>query len=136
MRESCTLESWTVGSYVVNLDRPNLSGFINMSFHWNHLITSLDSFSKTFMRLLGPSWQLTVHCHQQHLLNMHLWWQRRFISRKYPTKLDQVLKPKISLREKCPYWKLFWSVFSHIRTKYGEILCISPYSVRMREITD
>ena len=27
----------------------------------------------------------------------------------------------------------FWSVFSRIRTKYGEILRISPYSVRMRE---
>ena len=30
----------------------------------------------------------------------------------------------------------FWSVFSRIRTKYGEILCISPYSVRMWENTD
>ena len=26
--------------------------------------------------------------------------------------------------------------FSLIRTKYGEILCISPYSVRMRESTE
>ena len=24
-----------------------------------------------------------------------------------------------SLREKCPYSKFFWSVFSHIRTEYG-----------------
>ena len=30
----------------------------------------------------------------------------------------------------------FWSVFSRIRTEYGEILRISPYSVRMRENTD
>ena len=30
----------------------------------------------------------------------------------------------------------FWSVFSHIRTEYGEILRIFPYSVRMRENTD
>ena len=30
----------------------------------------------------------------------------------------------------------FWSVFSHIRTEYGEIRRISPYSVRMRENTD
>ena len=30
----------------------------------------------------------------------------------------------------------FWSVFSHIRTEYGEIHRISPYSVRMRENTD
>ena len=26
-----------------------------------------------------------------------------------------------SLREKCPYLEIFWSVFSGIRTKYGEI---------------
>ena len=30
----------------------------------------------------------------------------------------------------------FWSVFSRIRTEYGDILCISPYSVRVRENTD
>ena len=30
----------------------------------------------------------------------------------------------------------FWSVFSRIRTEYGEILRISLYSVRMRENTD
>ena len=28
---------------------------------------------------------------------------------------------------------VFWSVFSFIRTKYGEILIISPYSVQMHE---
>ena len=41
-----------------------------------------------------------------------------------------------TLREKCPYLEFFWSVFSHIWTEYGEILRISPYSVRMRENTD
>ena len=32
-------------------------------------------------------------------------------------------EPKLtnSLRKKCPYSELFWSVFSHIRTEYGEI---------------
>ena len=30
----------------------------------------------------------------------------------------------------------FWSIFSRIWTEYGEILPISPYSVRMRENTD
>ena len=39
---------------------------------------------------------------------------------------------KDALREKCPYSEFFWSVFSRIRTEYGEILRISPYSVRMR----
>ena len=36
----------------------------------------------------------------------------------------------------CPYSELFWSVFSRIPTEYGEILLISPYSVRMRRNTD
>ena len=33
-------------------------------------------------------------------------------------------------------FRVFWSVFSRIRTESGEILRISPYSVRMRENTD
>ena len=41
-----------------------------------------------------------------------------------------------TLLEKFPYSELFWSTFSRIRTEYGEILCISPYLVRMRENTD
>ena len=38
-----------------------------------------------------------------------------------------------SLRENCPYLELFWSAFSRIRTEYGKIRSISPYSVRVRE---
>ena len=41
-----------------------------------------------------------------------------------------------TLREKCPCLEFFWSVFSPIRTEYGEILRISQYSVGMRENTD
>ena len=41
-----------------------------------------------------------------------------------------------ALPEKCLYSELFWSRFSRIRTEYGEILRISPYSVRMWENTD
>ena len=37
-----------------------------------------------------------------------------------------------TLREKCPYSVLFWSVFSRIRTEYGEMWSISPYLVQMR----
>ena len=40
-----------------------------------------------------------------------------------------------ALREKCPHSVFFWSVFSRIRTKYGEIPSVSLYSVRMRENT-
>ena len=42
----------------------------------------------------------------------------------------------MSLREKCRYSELFWSVFSRIRTEYGEMRCISAHSVRIRENTD
>ena len=41
-----------------------------------------------------------------------------------------------TLRKKCSYSELFWSVFSRILTEYREILRISPYSARMRENTD
>ena len=47
---------------------------------------------------------------------------------------DQSLK--VTLHEEFPYLELFWSAFSRIRTEYGEILRISPYSVRIREIAD
>ena len=46
------------------------------------------------------------------------------------------LEVVITLREKCPYSEFFWSIFSRIRTEYGEIQSISPYPVRMRENTD
>ena len=45
--------------------------------------------------------------------------------------------PEFKLRKMCPYSELlFWSVFSRIRTEYGEMRSISPYLVRMRESTD
>ena len=36
----------------------------------------------------------------------------------------------------CLYSELFWSAFSRIRTQYGEIWSISPYSVGMQENAD
>ena len=50
-------------------------------------------------------------------------------------KKSQVFK-SLTLREKCLYSEFFWLLFSRIRTEYGEILCISPCSVQMRENTD
>ena len=41
-----------------------------------------------------------------------------------------------SLYKKYLYSELFWSVFSHIRTEYGEIWSISQYSVQIRENAD
>ena len=47
-------------------------------------------------------------------------------------KLTQTL----ALCEKCPNTEFSWSVFSHIRTKYGDLRNKSLYSVRIREYTD
>ena len=52
------------------------------------------------------------------------------------TRINCTLKNRLPLCEKCAYSELFWSAFSRIRTEYGEILRISPYSVRMRENAD
>ena len=41
-----------------------------------------------------------------------------------------------TLHRKFPYLELFWFAVSCIRTEYGEILRISPYSVQMRENMD
>ena len=41
-----------------------------------------------------------------------------------------------TLLEKWPYSEFFWSVFSRIRTEFGEMLSIFPYSVWIRENTD
>ena len=37
------------------------------------------------------------------------------------------------MREKYPHSEFFWSKFPRIRTEYGEIRIIFPYSARMRE---
>ena len=38
------------------------------------------------------------------------------------------MKESLTLRKKCPYSELFWSVFSHIRTEYEKIReRITPY---------
>ena len=43
---------------------------------------------------------------------------------------------RASLRKNCLYSELFWSAFPRIRTEYGEIRSICPYSVQMRENAD
>ena len=62
-------------------------------------------------------------------------------SKPISNKLPKLILKKapllaLTLREKCPYSEFFWSAFSRIRTEYEEILCISPYLVRMRENTE
>ena len=40
---------------------------------------------------------------------------------KYRTESAKFCATILTLHEKCPYSELFWHVFSHIRTEYGEI---------------
>ena len=49
---------------------------------------------------------------------------------------NQTFERPFPLREKCPNAGFFWSVFSCIRTEYGDLLRKSPYSVRIQENTD
>ena len=43
---------------------------------------------------------------------------------------------KVTVRKVSKYGDFTGPYFPHIRTEYGEILRISPYSVRMRQNTD
>ena len=43
---------------------------------------------------------------------------------------------QVTMREKYPCSGLFWFIFFHIWTEYGEILPISPYSVQLQENTE
>ena len=46
-------------------------------------------------------------------------------------RLSVLLLTSKMLRKKCPYSELFWSVFSRIRTEYGEYLSVfSPNAVK------
>ena len=52
------------------------------------------------------------------------------------TSLSMTYFTQVALRESVQIRIFFWSVFSRIPTEYGEILRISPYSVRMWGNTD
>ena len=50
--------------------------------------------------------------------------------------LISVVYKYIIMPEKHQYLEFFWSVFPHIRTEYGKMFRISPYTVQMWENTD
>ena len=57
-------------------------------------------------------------------------------SSSHETRRNCILIGWYRLRKRYPYLELFWSLFSRIRTEYGEIQSISMYSVQTRENTD
>ena len=54
--------------------------------------------------------------------NCQLGWAEGGLHYDLSEKVSLLLK--LSLREKCSYSELFWSVVSRIRTEYGEILTL------------
>ena len=52
------------------------------------------------------------------------------------TESFDIFLKNYSLRKNCPCSEFFWSVFSRIRTEYGDLRSKSPYSFRMRETTN
>ena len=107
--------------------------------------------------LLHPNFTLKISIFSEPVYNPveHLWWSfycgnskplcmftknsiiDAHLDSKYASAFTwRLLQMFLSLSRKCPYSELFWSIFSLIWTEQGEILRISPYSVRMRENTD
>ena len=74
------------------------------------------------------------------IVNLDFGMWLRVINFKQLTKVIRASSSVVSLRglqrKKCPYSELLCSVFSQIRTEYGEMLCISLYSSQMWENTD
>ena len=58
--------------------------------------------------------------------------QIKWLASTWNATLDWNGLMPLSLREKCPYSEFFRSVFSRIWTEYGEILCISPNTDKLR----
>ena len=52
------------------------------------------------------------------------------------SSLSFILATEIAPHKKCLFSEFFWSLLLRIRTEYGEILCISPYSNQMWENMD
>ena len=57
-------------------------------------------------------------------------------SKYYGNECSRLNHHNNSLHEKYPNTEFFWSVFSGLRTEYGEIRSISPHSVRRLENRD
>ena len=55
---------------------------------------------------------------------------------RFKRKLLKAFLQNNTLSEKCPITHFFWSIFSHIWTKYADLLRKSLYSVWMLENTD
>ena len=81
-------------------------------------------------------------CHLQSQINYVITWPAISFPNNFLSPLflfAKVMGCRVdipSLCEKCPNTEFFLVRISRIRTEYGEIRSISPYSIQMRENTD
>ena len=95
-------------------------------FLWTRIVRRVFFLKKTESTILVLYEKIRVREHLCYGILYYTLWHTLLYSFK-------LYRHWYTLRKKCLHSELFWSAFSHIRTEYGEILRISPYSVRMRE---
>ena len=110
----------------------NFAIFTGKHFCWILFLIKLQGFKlildTSFLQHFSSEW--TIFC------TISSNWKERILSSQYFLAIvwiQDYMKNSLSLRKKYLYLELFWSVFSSIRTEYGVILRVSPYSVGMRE---
>ena len=109
---------------------------ILFTFSQQHKINNLGNFSIYGLRTRFPPRVTNLRVPNSTLF-FHNWVCGTFLlmSSGLDCNLKKLFK-RSALRKQYPYSQLFWSVFPHFRTEYGEIRSISSYLVRMRENMD
>ena len=116
-------------------------------WHWCFPVNFGKFFTTPFLQNTSGDCLWSVKCSGWEIENMnsqipklfmrgYVYSKLQTLSLLYIWTLILLSKDKKIMRQNCPYSELFWSVFSRIWTESGEIWCISPYSVKMRENTE
>ena len=99
-------------------------------FFYNYFLLRVYSLSTAkFMWLFS----IITICSLENIRKLSFW---SVFARILHFRYFQSLKHTSGLRENGPFLEFFWSVFSRIRTEYGEIRSIAQYSVRIQKNTD
>ena len=120
-----------------------ISKVVGQSFH-NFIVTYFRLICSIFVapqNIRKPDFKMVVKCRNIIWPKIGIYtnmlfskrWCVDFCETMNELAMEWVSLAWIALHQKCLYLELFWSAFSRIRNEYGEILSISPYSVRMGE---
>ena len=115
-----------------------ISKLSRICFVWKWVCFSLPLHKQIYISTIK------IHCFRffflfrQNEFCSRIFWNKHFflVSSQEYFRGKLFSQSSATLRKKCPYSELLWLVSSRIRTGYGEIFSISPYSVRMRENTN